>query len=386
MVVRHSESSEQTLGLAGAEPALPGGHRVALGSLYAAHADRVRRHLSAFGVRPADLDDLSQEVFLVVTDKREGIAEIERVDLWLKEICRKVASGYRRRGFRLREVSAEGETQAVDHEAPLQSAVLESREDVARLRQAVHALDDEAKDLIAMHELGGLPLVDVALLVERDRKTVRKRLDEANRRLTRLFREGEPMRARGEAGYAPPDAARGQTRTLRLLGATPDITIGQIGAVLIAVWAGAPTLDALALLDERIQTATESCGAGLVYLALVESTTGTPSLPARKKISGMLKRHSTAVGVFPHVLLGGFSWIARPIMAGLAFLSGVPVPMPFFGSVERAADWLTTGYLRETEMERDEIVVAAEELRALAGHFSAGGLAPGAGVDGAGAV
>jgi hypothetical protein len=80
----------------------------------------------------------------------------------------------------------------------------------------------------------------------------------------------------------------------------------------------------------------------------------------------MLKRYSVNYGVFPHVLLGGFSWIARPIMAGLAFLSGVQLPMPFFASVERAAAWLTAGYLSESSIEDLEIVTAVQHLRSIA--------------------
>lgn len=342
-------------------------------SLYANYSARVRAHLATFGARPADLDDLSQEVFLVVMAKREGLGEIERVDPWLREICRKVAAGYRRRAFRLREVSGDDGAQAADESLPLQCTALEQEEDAARLYRAVDSLDDEAKDLIAMHELGGLPLVEVATLVDRDRKTVKKRLDEANRRLTRLFREHDPSRearaGRSSGTYVVPDPARGarvDARTLLPLGGNADIEIGQVGPVLLALWPGAPTLGALTLLDEQLHAAVSRCGGGLVYLAVVESTTSAPSLAARKKIASMLKRHSATFGVYPHVLLGGFSWIARPIMAGLAFLTGVPLPMPFFGSVERAAGWLCAGYLRDGALEAQDIVLATRELQALA--------------------
>jgi RNA polymerase sigma-70 factor (ECF subfamily) len=337
-----------------------------LASLYLAYAERVRRHLSSFGVRSADLDDLCQEVFLVVTDKRSGLAQVERMDLWLREISRKVAAGYRRRGFRQREVAEEAGVHAVEESAPLQSALLESQQDAVRLHHALHALDDESKDLIALHELGGLPLVDVAALVERDRKTVRKRLAEANRRLGRLFRDHDPTRDSAAANEhslpEPAPVARVAGSSLQVLGSTVDIAIGLLGAVLIAVFRGGPTLEALELLDEQMNLAVSVSGSGLVYLAIVESSSGTPSLAARKKISEMLKVHAKNFGVYPHVLLGGFSWIARPIMAGLALLSGVPM-MPFFGSVERAAAWLGSGYLRASPISSADLLAALEALR-----------------------
>jgi RNA polymerase sigma factor (sigma-70 family) len=204
-----------------------------LTALCSAYANRVRRYLSAFGTRGVDLDDLSQEVFLIVVDKREALSEITRMDLWLREICRKVAAGYRRRSFRQHQVPVDAGAHLIDENVPAQSAALESQQDAERLYCAVNALDDEAKDLIALHELGGLPLVEVAALVECDRKTVRKRLAEANRRLIRLFRDHEPVRGAAQFGAhslpEPATADRAAGGTLRILGSTADISIGLIG-------------------------------------------------------------------------------------------------------------------------------------------------------------
>ena len=83
-------------------------------------------------------------------------------------------------------------------------------------------------------------------------------------------------------------------------------------------------------------------------------------------ITSMLQEHSESFGVYPHVLLGGFSWIARPIMAGLTLLAGVPGSMPFFTDVKRAAAWINAGYLRGNLADQTAIVHAVEELRAIA--------------------
>lgn len=306
----------------------------------------------------------------MVAHKREALGDVTRIDLWLREVSRKVAAAHRRRGFRQHEVAVTDGDETPDENAPLQSTVLETREDEQRLYRAVGALDEEARDLIAMHELGGLPIVEIAQLVARDRKTVRKRIEAANRRLTRLFQDNSAAGA-GLMGapHALPTAAppeRVTTGDLLLLGDTGDVAIGRCGPVLIADWVGPPTIEALSLLDRNLHETAHECGTGLVYLAIVESTTNTPSLEARKKISSMLHQHSATFGVYPHVLLGGFSWIARPIMAGLAFLSGIPLPMPFFGSIERASTWLTHGYLRESRIDAAQLNRAVAELRAHA--------------------
>src|SRR4051812_23240359 len=64
---------------------------------YASFAPYVRGRLAGLGVRDADLPDLCHEVFLVVHDKVDLVPGVERVDLWLRAICRRVAAGYRRR-------------------------------------------------------------------------------------------------------------------------------------------------------------------------------------------------------------------------------------------------------------------------------------------------
>jgi DNA-directed RNA polymerase specialized sigma24 family protein len=66
----------------------------------ACFAAYVRGELAGFGVRDADLPDLCHEVFLVVQDKAHVIAVIDRLDLWLRAICRRVAAGHRLRDAR----------------------------------------------------------------------------------------------------------------------------------------------------------------------------------------------------------------------------------------------------------------------------------------------
>lgn len=349
-----------------------------LTALYGAHASEVRKNLLGFGVHPTDADDLLHDVFLIVMSKGSELAEVERVDLWLREICRKVAATHRRRGGRHREFDAQVQLESVADAAPTQLVAFERREDALRLHRAIAALDDEARDLIALHELGGLPLVDVAALVERDRKTVRKRLEAANRRLMRSFREHEARRSAQNPKLAEqveaPRALAGEHSggaSSPLLAQNADITVGLVGPVIVAVWPGPPTLEALTLLDEHMRDAARRLGRGLVYLAVVEASTSTPSLAARQKITAMLEHHARDYGVYPHVLLGGFSWIVRPIMAGLALLAGAPGSMPFFGSVERAAAWLVSGYLRGGSLTADTLERAVAELRSLAARAQA---------------
>ncbi|HEY3257014.1 MAG TPA: sigma-70 family RNA polymerase sigma factor, partial [Polyangiaceae bacterium] len=157
-----------------------------LAELYQAHTAPIRRHLQSFGAREHDVDDLVQEVFLVLHAKRELLAQIRPLDPWLREVCRRVAASDRRRAHRRREV-AFGEPIETADEAGGTDTAFEREEQQGRLHHALTQLDEYSRDLVALHEVGDLPLVDMAELIEADRKTVRKRLETALRRLSTLI-------------------------------------------------------------------------------------------------------------------------------------------------------------------------------------------------------
>ena len=118
------------------------------------------------------------------------------------------------------------------------AAILGQLEDEERLHQALSKLDDESRDLIALHS-GNLPLVDVAELLARDRKTVRKRLQLALRRLEVLVGRGdapEPVQRPSTPPRPPserPAVASGFG--MRLLTDDPALTVGLIADVVAVI-------------------------------------------------------------------------------------------------------------------------------------------------------
>ena len=337
---------------------------VDLTELYQQHTEGVRRHLRRFGASEQDLDDLLQEVFLVLHAKRETLAEIEPVDPWLREVCRRVAAGDRRRAHRRHEIAFR-EPPETAHEASFDLA-LERGEQEERLHRALDRLDEQSRDLVALHELGSLPLVDVAELIDADRKTVSKRLGTALRRLTALLRSeanGEPRVAHSEqpgAPHEPPRSAEG----FRVLAKHATVNIGLVGSAVVAVWHGAATVDALELLDVQFARTLEICGNGFAYLAVVEASTRPPNLAARQKIVAMLEEHAHHIRVYATALQGGAAWIARPIMTGLSLLARPAFPMQFFNGVPAAARWLAESHPELTQASAAQLVESAERLRA----------------------
>lgn len=334
-----------------------------LASLYQRHTEGARRHLRRFGVLPQDLDDLVQEVFLVLHAKRDSLSPLESIDPWLREVCRRVAAGDRRRAHRRHEIAFREPPETTDPGHFEQA--LDKVEQEERLHRALERLDEQSRDLVALHELGRLPLVDVAELVEADRKTVSKRLGTALRRLTTLLRAESPSRMQPApaVGARSPTEPPKSSEAFRVLARHPAVSIGLIGSVVVTVWPEAATLEALELLDVELARALSLCGGGFAYLAVVEANSRPPNLVARQKIVALLEQHAQHIQVYAAALQGGAAWIARPIMTGLSFLARPPFPMQFFNGVAPAARWLAESYPHLTHATAPEIIEGTEQLR-----------------------
>jgi RNA polymerase sigma-70 factor, ECF subfamily len=332
-----------------------------LALLYHEYGEDTRRHLHHFGVRGHDLDDLVQEVFLILHGKRGLLPHIKPFDAWLREVCRRVAAGERRRAHRRREV-ASGEPPDTADEALATDAALEQGEQTERLYRALGRLTEHERDLVALHELGDLPLTEVAELVDADRKTVRKRLETALRHLTQLV-GSLPAPTVSAVPATPPSEPPTSTDGFRLLALHPAIKIGLIGSVLIAIWPGVASVEALEVLDEAIAHAVESCSGGFAYLAVVEAGTRPPNLAARQKIVAMLQTHAHHIRVYAAAIQGGRAWIVRPIMTGLSLLARPPFPMQYFNGVPLAARWLAEKHARLSNVSATSLIETTERLR-----------------------
>ena len=336
---------------------------------YRDFAPYVRRRLLRLGVRDADLPDQCHEVFLIL-HKREQLDEIERVDLWLREVCRRVAAAYRRRARHTREVlGGLPESQADTAEDPETS--LRGVDERDLLRSALERLDDESRDLLALHDFGEMPLTELAKLVEHDRKTVRKRLEAARHRLSVLMEENppavEPPTEGPASGLRLGHSEPRLSDELEVVCVTPTVTVGLVGNVAITVWPGAPDLAAMETLFSVAPAIIERCGRKVAYLAIVEDPVRPPELSARKRIVEALDAIGPNVIGYATVMMGKAAWIVRPIMSGLLVLTRPRFPMQFFGSVPDAARWLCARYALGSEgaLPVSTLTAAVERLRPL---------------------
>src|SRR6187399_1725170 len=127
--------------------------------IFREHARFLWRALLGLGVRPGDVDDACQEVFLVV-HRRLPEFDGRALRSWLYAICLRVASEYRRSARVRREVSV-----AELPEAPAPAGQVEAvfaGELGDRLLSALDGLDDEKREAFVLYEIEELPLREVA--------------------------------------------------------------------------------------------------------------------------------------------------------------------------------------------------------------------------------
>jgi RNA polymerase sigma-70 factor (ECF subfamily) len=147
---------------------------------YESQVDFVWRAVRRMGVRPADMDDVVQEVFFIV---HRRLAEFEgraQLKTWVFKILVHVVRHYwrthqRKPGDRVAEDSAEIQTLAADHESG-PAATLERIEALRILDRLLAQLDEDKREVFVLAEIEQMTAVQIAEIVEANVNTVASRL------------------------------------------------------------------------------------------------------------------------------------------------------------------------------------------------------------------
>lgn len=332
--------------------------------VYEDTAFEVRRLLRAFGVSPADVDDLCQEVFLVALRRMpEDLEDRRGRRLWLAQVCRYVAAQFRRRAHRRHErVVGDSELEArASHSAPSADEDLDAGHLEASLHEVLSKLPADDSELLAFHVAGGLSFRALAEICGCDPKTVRKRYGLAGRRAQQLGKaleaRAEPLfRARfveagasGRSASGPSDrtdesgAERERQSGSHLIPHGPEpcgdeaVTVATEGAILIAHWHGRVTQRSLDLIESASERLRRS--GRFSYLAINEPTSPVPGRLERARILELFRRYREDVQALGNVVRYPF---VAPIITAIATLARAPFPVRFERSLEAACQWLVT--------------------------------------------
>jgi RNA polymerase sigma-70 factor (ECF subfamily) len=156
-------------------------------AVHEAHADFVWRSLQRLGVRPADLDDVFQEVFIVVHKRLHTFDGSSALTTWLFGVCLKVAAAHRRRAWFRREVPTED--LADTSEAPaseLPEEVVAARQARATLNRVLDAMDLEKRAVLVMFEIDEMSSEEIARILGVPVGTVWSRLNAARKQFEKI--------------------------------------------------------------------------------------------------------------------------------------------------------------------------------------------------------
>lgn len=165
--------------------------------LYDRHFDFVWRSLRRLGVRPADLQDAAQEVFVIVHRRLPDFEARAKVTTWLFTICLHAARDRRRRAYVRHEVSSAAlldEAEDLDADA---SSLLERRDDLALFEAALASMDLNQRAVFTLFELEGVSGPEVAEALDIPIGTAYSRLRLAREAFRRAVLRG--LAAQGRA-------------------------------------------------------------------------------------------------------------------------------------------------------------------------------------------
>jgi RNA polymerase sigma-70 factor (ECF subfamily) len=152
----------------------------------AAYAGRTLRYL---GVREAHLEDVCQEAFVVI-HRQLGQLRGGSVRAWVRQICVRVASNYRR-SLRRRPEDAMAEPPEVAV-AATQHGEAERRQARERLLAALDGLPEEQREVFVLYEIEQLAMAEIAETVGCPLQTAYARLYAARTKVQTAMKGTDP--------------------------------------------------------------------------------------------------------------------------------------------------------------------------------------------------
>ncbi|HEX2872873.1 MAG TPA: sigma-70 family RNA polymerase sigma factor [Polyangiaceae bacterium] len=162
-------------------------------AVFAAEFSWVYRTLQRFGVRSADLEDLTHDVFVVFHARRGEFDASRALKPWLMGIAFRVASDYRRRASHRNELLQEPEEQPDSKPNPeLATERARSRE---LLLRGFETIEPDRLAVLLLHDVDGVAAPQIAEALGIPLNTAYSRLRLARRDLAKAVAQLTPREA-----------------------------------------------------------------------------------------------------------------------------------------------------------------------------------------------
>lgn len=302
--------------------------------LYVGYAPFVRRVLLHRGVRPVDVDDVLQDAFVTIHRLWPSFEGRSKIDTWLYAIAWRFAAQYRRQlRYERRQASV-----------PPAEQPPAARHGADRLYDSLHRIDEEERDLILLHDIGGLSISALAELTGNARITIRQRLERAR---AIVVRDSDAL----GSPFPRIDALEGFSAGLSALknddGPVMRVTscgthcISTLDDIVIGVWRGRSSIEQLQALSQVMIDLAAAWPGGIRYLSVVERTSKPPDREGRALHAWMArelgpKHRAVAMVVDDSTLMQ----IVTAVLNSYAFFARTPINMRFFTNATPALAWL----------------------------------------------
>lgn len=156
--------------------------------LFEAHFEYVFRALRYLGVREADLDDVTQDVFLVVHRRLATFEQRSTARTWVYAIALRVASDYRRLARHRLDRAVDRDADADELGRADHGGTVEARSTLLKL---LGSLEEGKRAVVVLHEIEGFTIPEVAELLTIPLPTAYTRLRDARIQLERAAKRSE---------------------------------------------------------------------------------------------------------------------------------------------------------------------------------------------------
>ncbi len=300
----------------------------------------------------ADLEDLTQEVWLVALARSPSFSDERATRTWLSQVCRRIAAGERRTRARTPILKGEGEFELPIE--PDQNEHIEREFDEQKSMAALAQLTEEQLDVLALYGSGELAMREVAELIGEPEGTVysryRSAIDEVSRSLRRSERVGPRLSSAPpppvHSSYPPPTvmtceeaADRGELVFYRN---DEQLVIGRVGNVVISQWRKRIFEQSAADVGAIIKMVAERLRLPLVMVNVGPSDLALPNAKERSALRHYIRACSSDIVMAVDIWDTRLARLLAAIMAGLLSITRTNQVQTFavVPTVEAARRWL----------------------------------------------